>query len=338
MDVEKKYIFIKSDRSLIIQMDSSQKEIKSFVCRIFRLLTEEYHFKEQPFFISNDVKLHVTSFLKENYFVHKKINKLIQFFSTIEEGKYIYFYPYKEQADEIYDYFKKSLEYYNSGCNKETILIKMKEYIHKIEAEKKMFNDLPYELFLFVPTQKIVVGESDKNKRRCIYCGGFLGDNKRTTFKEKAHAIPEALGNKKFIQNEECDSCNSFFAQNTEEDLSNMLMFNRLKYGIRGKNGYPIFQIGPQKYARYFNWKEEDYDKNWGYFEASKNLVKQNKIKCPVIVDIGGGEIDNQISVANIKDFCPMHAYKTMVKCVIGLIGNEKLYMFYSGSVVKTKI
>lgn len=27
MDVEKKYIFIKSDRSLIIQMDSSQKEI-----------------------------------------------------------------------------------------------------------------------------------------------------------------------------------------------------------------------------------------------------------------------------------------------------------------------
>lgn len=62
MDVEKKYIFIKSDRSLIIQMDSSQKEIKSFVCRIFRLLTEEYHFKEQPFFISNDVKLHVTSF------------------------------------------------------------------------------------------------------------------------------------------------------------------------------------------------------------------------------------------------------------------------------------
>ena len=75
-----------------------------------------------------------------------------------------------------------------------------------------MFNDLPYELFLFVPTQKIVVGESDKNKRRCIYCGGFLGDNKRTTFKEKAHAIPEALGNKKFIQNEECDSCNSFFA------------------------------------------------------------------------------------------------------------------------------
>lgn len=69
--------------------------------------------------------------------MHKKINKLIQFFSTIEEGKYIYFYPYKEQADEIYDCFKKSLEYYNSGCNKETILIKMKEYIHKIEAEKK---------------------------------------------------------------------------------------------------------------------------------------------------------------------------------------------------------
>ena len=31
MDVEKKYIFIKSDRSLIIQMDRSQKEIKSFV-------------------------------------------------------------------------------------------------------------------------------------------------------------------------------------------------------------------------------------------------------------------------------------------------------------------
>ena len=61
MDVEKKYIFIKSDRSLIIQMDSSQKEIKSFVCRIFRLLTEEYHpshfdlvdYHEPPKYVTN---------------------------------------------------------------------------------------------------------------------------------------------------------------------------------------------------------------------------------------------------------------------------------------------
>lgn len=232
------------------------------------------------------------------------------------------------QHDEMYDWFKESLKFYNSDCSDETILSEMKKYMHKNDMAKEIRDSLPYELSLFFPTKKVSVGESDKAERHCIYCGGFQGDSRGTTFKEKAHAIPEALGNKKFIQNEECDSCNSFFAENAEEDLSNMLMFNRLTYGIRGKNGYPIFQIGKSKYARYFDWEEEDINKDWGYFEGCKKLIKQERIKAPVIVDIGGEKIDNQICISNIKTYCPMHAYKAMVKCVIGLIGNEKLNMF----------
>ena len=45
------------------------------------------------------------------------------------------------------------------------------------------------------------MGEKDKSKRCCIYCGNKGEKN----FIEKAHAIPEALGNE-VIQNEECDN------------------------------------------------------------------------------------------------------------------------------------
>ncbi len=137
------------------------------------------------------------------------------------------------------------------------------------------------------------------------------------------------MGNKKFIQNEECGICNEYFAENAEEDFSNMLVFNRLKYGLKDKNGYPIFQFGSKKYARFFDWEEEDYEKDWGYFEAVKEIVKTKHIKCPIIIDIGGNKkIDEHMNISYIKDFCPMHAYKTMVKCVIGLIGNDNLISF----------
>ncbi len=69
---------------------------------------------------------------------------------------------------------------------------------------------------MIVPKQKIIKGEKDKQKRKCIYYNGSVKDGK-TKYQEIAHAIPEALGNTKFIQREECDACNDYFARNAED-------------------------------------------------------------------------------------------------------------------------
>ena len=89
---------------------------------------------------------------------------------------------------------------------------------------QKCLDDDPYDIQMIIPNKKIIEGEKDKQKRKCIYCGGIMNDG-MTRYKEIAHAIPEALGNIKFIQNEECDTCNDYFARNAEEDLCNFLIW-----------------------------------------------------------------------------------------------------------------
>lgn len=57
-------------------------------------------------------------------------------------------------------------------------------------------------------------------------------------------------------------------------------------------------------------------------------MIRQERVIGPVIVDIGGKKVGNQVRIANIKDYSPMHVYKALVKCVMGLIGNDKLNVF----------
>lgn len=330
MDCCKKFIFIQEDNSLVIELSSTIDEISIFYYGICRCVFEQGVSVEQPMKITNDAKDKIVNFLHHRYSKDKRINKLIQFFRNIGNDQYIYFYPYnnEEKTLEMYDVLEKSLVYYNQGCCQEEIACKIGDYISELSFAKDMLNSMPYTITIIVPGKKVIVGERDKSRRKCIYCGGTQVEE-NASFKEKAHAIPEALGNKNFIQNEECDICNEYFAENAEEDFSNMLVFNRLKYGLKGKNGYPIFQFGSKKYARFFDWEEEDYEKDWGCFEAVKEIVKTKHIKCLIIIDIGGNKkIDEHMNISYIKDFCPMHAYKTMVKCVIGLIGNDNLLSF----------
>ena len=261
MDCCKKFIFIQEDNSLVIELSSTIDEISIFYYGICRCVFEQGVSVEQPMKITNDAKDKIVNFLHHRYSKDKRINKLIQFFRNIGNDQYIYFYPYnnEEKTLEMYDVLEKSLVYYNQGCCQEEIACKIGDYISELSFAKDMLNSMPYTITIIVPGKKVIVGERDKSRRKCIYCGGTQVEE-NASFKEKAHAIPEALGNKNFIQNEECDICNEYFAENAEEDFSNMLVFNRLKYGLKGKNGYPIFQFGSKKYARFFDWEEEDYE------------------------------------------------------------------------------
>jgi hypothetical protein len=58
------------------------------------------------------------------------------------------------------------------------------------------------------------------------------------TFKKKAHAVPELVGNKRASTLYECDDCNNRFSS-FEDDLGKMTLGYRTLSQVRGKNGVP---------------------------------------------------------------------------------------------------
>lgn len=92
-----------------------------------------------------------------------------------------------------------------------------------------------YEIITFDldKEKKIKIGEGAKAKRVCRFCKGRIPE---VTFKKEAHAISEALGNKKLILNEECDSCNEFFDENVERDFIYYHDLTRTVFGVLNKD------------------------------------------------------------------------------------------------------
>ena len=78
---------------------------------------------------------------------------------------------------------------------------------------------------------KVCVGEEEKSKRVCRFCGRRMPD---VTFNNVAHAIQEGLGNKLLICNEECDSCNNDLSM-TEDNFRYIMDFRRAMYHISRK-------------------------------------------------------------------------------------------------------
>src|SRR5450631_3173336 len=70
--------------------------------------------------------------------------------------------------------------------------------------------------------------------RHCRFCGGHPP---MVSFRNDAHAIPEALGNGTLFTSYECDSCNQAFGQGIENDLGNWSKPMRTLSLIPGKSG-----------------------------------------------------------------------------------------------------
>lgn len=85
--------------------------------------------------------------------------------------------------------------------------------------------------------KKVYLG--DRKKRKCRFCGKPSGD---TTFKMLAHALPEFIGNRTLISNDECDICNERFSRTIEDHFAKYLGLSRTLNQIRGKKGVPSFK------------------------------------------------------------------------------------------------
>lgn len=103
---------------------------------------------------------------------------------------------------------------------------KTKLYKDKIFFKENYEVIATYEL---IKGKKIILG--DKSERKCRFYGKGKGD---VSFKSKAHAIPQLLGNNELFTYYECDTCNKVKFHKLEDHLANFLGIWKIFSGVRG--------------------------------------------------------------------------------------------------------
>ncbi|GCD10343.1 HNH endonuclease [Clostridium tagluense] len=150
----------------------------------------------------------------------------------------------------------------------------------------------------------------DKNNT-CRFCGK---SSPKVTFKKKAHAISELIGNKEFVSRNECDVCNEQFGNSFEDNLSKYLGITRNLSQIHSKKGVPSYKS-----------------------ESGKSRVDFTN-KGIVIQDIEGSNFiemkENGMLIHSVRQsYSPLSVYKSFVKMALSVLPYE--YMFYFWSTVK---
>lgn len=122
-----------------------------------------------------------------------------------------------------------------------TQLAKINGIFTETPVMDRIYNHLQphYEIRTFNGTEHRKIGVYDKTKRVCRFCGRSQPE---TSFKKKAHAISESLGNKNLICLEECDECNSRFSKTIEQDIAHIFSLNLTLHGVFGKKGIPTIK------------------------------------------------------------------------------------------------
>ena len=96
-----------------------------------------------------------------------------------------------------------------------------------------------YEVRIYKGDDRRNIGVYDKGMRVCRFCGKKMPE---VSFKNKSHAISEALGNKGLICFEECDECNKRFNESIERDIAHLFAPHLMLHGVAGKNGIPTIE------------------------------------------------------------------------------------------------
>ncbi len=134
----------------------------------------------------------------------------------------------------------------------------------------------------------------------CRFCG--LG-RESVTFKNKAHAIPEFLGNHQLILNSECDSCNKHFGNTIEPHLE------KYTHPFRALNGITNKSRKTPKHS----------DEKIGAFQMDRHT---NNISITLNVDdaLVHHEDRNHVSwEMQRKHFVPYMAYKALCKIAVSV-------------------
>ena len=180
---------------------------------------------------------------------------------------------------------------------------------NKSVTDRLEFLDRNYEQIVsyhLFDNEKIALG--DKSNRKCRFCD--KSENK-TTFKNKAHAIPEFIGNKTLVTFYECDACNTKFSKLLESQMANCFNLWHTVSQIKGKNGVPSFKTNQKKSridVRELNVEiiNNESDQLANYDDIKKTLVLK----------------------AKKATYIPIAVYKCLVKMALTIMPVDELKNF----------
>jgi len=248
---------------------------------------------------TSDFKAKINAVVQKYKFIDPKIQQINSYFKVLKDDEYFFVFLNasisKEHSFQFYNYLS-ALE-----CNED------------FDKVTKQIDDLfsvimsNYEMFAFDENTRNNIGEPDKSKRVCRFCNKSNGD---VSFKKIAHSISEALGNKKIITNDECDTCNEKFGTGIENDLILYLNLYRNVFGIQGKNGIPKLK------GKNF----EIENKGKGTIEI-KQILTDQEINDP-------NRDDFKIKLESTQRITAQNIYKTLSKYALGVINRAQIVNF----------
>ncbi|WP_456438764.1 HNH endonuclease [Psychroserpens sp.] len=243
-----------------------------------------------------NIKNKVFDFIDRNSSKFPSLNGLTSFFNKLEEGNLYVIIFNIELTAELSLYLSSHLKAWEND-----------EDVNKLVKEDMDLFGTTFENYRtrIAGDFRKAVGNPIRKQRVCRFCNESMP---KVTFKKKAHAISEALGNKNIVLYDECDKCNERFGKTIEGDIITYLELFRTIYGIKGKGG-----------------KKKIKGKN---FEASKGEGNQIEIKFFSLDDRPKVGDDYNIKLEFDKKVTHQNIYKTLTKFFISVIDDSELPNF----------
>lgn len=173
------------------------------------------------------------------------------------------------------------------------------------KGKNSLFHRAYYLINVLTPKEKVILGSS--KEKVCRFCGK---NSKMTSFKKKAHIIPEFMGNKYAFSNYECDICNEYFGR-LEDSLSNFAGIINSLSTIKGKKGYPKFK-GNKEDLEVFAKNDKSVIVRSTNVNQSESFIYDKK-KQRIFIDV------------NQPGYIPLDVYKSLVKIGLCLLDEKKI-------------
>lgn len=169
------------------------------------------------------------------------------------------------------------------------------------------------------PDKKIVFGTN--NPKVCRFC---TKTSETTTFKKKAHLIPELMGNKLFFSNYECDECNTLFSKYEDSFANFGGIFNTISM-LKGKRGVPKHKHPHEGFEVLASDGKLNIRLN-----ASQKVNKE--LEESLLTKFDSVQIDEQkgrIHINTIKHtYIPKYAFKLLAKIGLSLLKSSDINNF----------
>ncbi|MCW7467812.1 HNH endonuclease [Leptospira levettii] len=248
--------------------------------------------------ITEEHKKNISEFVNYYSKTIPKVNELKNRIISLPNETWIFLSLNKKFSYEESMLIFERIKLLNNGYSIDQINEISKKSVNKIkELFKNILSD--YKIEVFNPERKKSYGNRDKKTRLCRFCNKQEKDG--VTFKNEAHAISEALGNKRIITYEECDSCNSRLERTIETDLIEYLNIFRIFFETQGKTKNPKIK-----------YKNDATVQNNGTFTIKSSEISINN---PI----------HTINLQNFKKINTMDLYRCLCKFTVNLVNKDIL-------------